>query len=36
MDKQLEKTSAWVNNIVAHAIEAEKKSNKKSNKVKKD
>lgn len=36
MDKRLEKTMAWVNNIVAHAIEAEKHSNKKANKVKKD
>ena len=26
MDKQLEKTSAWVNDIVAHAIETEKTS----------
>ena len=25
MDKQLEKTSKWVNDIVTHAIETEKK-----------
>ena len=35
MDKTLEKTSAWVNDIVAHAIETEKKANKKSNNKKK-
>jgi hypothetical protein len=29
MDKQLEKTSAWVNEIVAHATKSEKKANKK-------
>lgn len=34
MDKQLEKTSAWVNGIVAHAIETEKTS-KKPQRVKK-
>lgn len=31
----LEKTSAWVNNIVTRAIETEKKANKKSNNKKK-
>lgn len=35
MDNQLEKTSAWVNDIVDHAIETEKKANKKSNNKKK-
>lgn len=35
MDNQLEKTSAWVNDIVANAIETEKKANKKSNNKKK-
>lgn len=34
MDNQLEKTSAWVNGIVAHAIETEKTS-KRSKRVKK-
>lgn len=34
MDNQLEKTSAWVNDIVAHAIETEKTS-KKPQRVKK-
>ena len=35
MDKQLEKTSARVNDIIAHAIETEKAS-KQPNMVKKD
>lgn len=26
MDKTLEKTSAWVNDIVAHAVETEKEN----------
>jgi hypothetical protein len=36
MDKQLEKASAWVNDIVTHATESEKKVNKKSNNKKKE
>lgn len=31
MDKNLEKTAAWVDKIVDHAIETEKKGKKKSN-----
>ena len=35
MSNQLDETSAWVNDIVTHAIESEKKVNKKSNNKKK-
>lgn len=34
MDKQLEKISAWVNDIVAHAIETENVTKKSNNKKK--